>query len=79
MRKCTAERARINKHIGESLRMARNYRGLTQANIGAFLGVSFQQIQKYEKGKNSISASSLYILSKALKFPLDYFFAGEMQ
>jgi len=50
--------------------------GLTQQELGKSIGISFQQIQKYEKGVNRISAGTLYEISKILKVPVSYFFDG---
>lgn len=52
--------------MGENLRCARVVRGLSQTDLGALAGVTFQQIQKYEKGVNRISISRLYVLCGAL-------------
>lgn len=62
--------------IGRLLRRHRITRGYTQAQMGAVLGVSFQQIQKYESGANRISASSLLLLSCAWYIPISEFFPG---
>jgi transcriptional regulator with XRE-family HTH domain len=63
----------IDKRIGSKLRARRNYLGITQSNLGNMLGVTFQQIQKYEKGINRVSVSKLKELSSILKVPIDYF------
>lgn len=54
----------------------RRFREMSQTELGASLGVRFQQIQKYECGANRIAASSLWKLSEALAVPVSYFFAG---
>lgn len=64
----------INKQIGENLRSLRKIRGLSQTDLGSLLNVSYQQIQKYEKGTNRLSASNIFNLSKYLEFPLGSFF-----
>jgi len=60
--------------IGRLLRRHRIARGYTQAQMGAVLGISFQQVQKYETGVNRISASSLLLLSRAWGIPISEFF-----
>jgi len=71
--------ARLNSNqmdvsIGRRLKLRRLERSLSQARLGEFLGVSFQQIQKYEKGVNSISASRLHAIAGALDIDIGYFF-----
>ena len=66
----TEEENRLNVFIGKRLKQARkNIPNLTQAKIGKAIGVSFQQIQKYEKGTNGLNAIRLIDLSTALKIP----------
>ena len=60
--------------IGSNIKLARKYRGIAQNRLGDLLGVTYQQIQKYENGKSRISAESLYRISKELNFPLEFFF-----
>lgn len=62
--------------IGKRLRELRTERGLTQTQLGDLLGVSFQQIQKYEKGTNRIGSGRLWVISRLLKAPVTYFFEG---
>jgi len=57
---------KIDRGIGARLRHVRKLRGLTQAQLGETLGVTFQQIQKYERGSNRISTSALILLARAL-------------
>jgi transcriptional regulator with XRE-family HTH domain len=66
----------IDLHVGARLRLRRMTIGMAQERLADALGVSFQQIQKYEKGANRVSASTLYDISKVLGVPIDYFFAG---
>lgn len=66
----------IDKIIGENLRFIRGRLGLSQKNIAQKLGVSFQQIQKYEKGTNRLSAARLYNLAHALDISLYDFYSG---
>jgi transcriptional regulator with XRE-family HTH domain len=63
----------IDKLVGVRVRMRRMIKGLSQEKLGEALGVTFQQIQKYEKGLNRISASRLERLSRALDAPAGYF------
>lgn len=63
----------VNKHIGAELRQQRAEHGLTQQDLASELGVSFQQIQKYERG-GRISAGKLYILAHALGIPIGALF-----
>lgn len=60
--------------IGKRLRQLRTDRGLTQTQLGELLDVSFQQIQKYEKGTNRIGSGRLWVISRLLKSPIGYFF-----
>ena len=64
----------FNIHLGKKLRMRRLSLGLTQTKVAQAINVTFQQIQKYEKGTNGVSSSRLMQLSQFLKVPLDYFF-----
>ncbi len=64
----------IDTFIGARLRMRRLMLNMSQEALGERLSLTFQQIQKYEKGINRISASRLYEISKILDVPLDYFF-----
>lgn len=62
--------------IGQNLRRLREYRGLSQTELGQALGLTFQQIQKYEKGSCSFPAARLYSLSQILHINCENFFAG---
>lgn len=64
----------MNLRIGKKLRFHRTINGLSQERLGQMLGVSFQQIQKYEKGVNSIKASKLYEIAAHLNVPVEQFF-----
>ena len=64
----------FNRHIGSKLRMRRLAMGLTQTKVAQAINVTFQQIQKYEKGTNGISSLRIMQLSKFLKVPVVYFF-----
>ena len=64
----------FNKHLGNMLKMRRLALGLTQTKVAKAINVTFQQIQKYEKGINGVSSTRLLQLSKYLKVPINYFF-----
>ena len=64
----------FNKHLGSKLRMRRLSLGLTQTKVAKAINVTFQQIQKYEKGTNGVSSIRLFQLSNYLKVPIVYFF-----
>ena len=66
--------ANFNRHLGSKLRMRRLALGLTQTKVAQAINVTFQQIQKYEKGTNGVSSSRLIQLSKFLKVPITYFY-----
>ena len=66
----------IDLHVGGRVRMRRKFLGLSQEGLADHLDLTFQQVQKYERGSNRISASKLYETSKALKVPVAYFFEG---
>lgn len=67
-------RQAIDRHVGRRLRAARLARGMSQQSLGAAVDISFQQLQKYESGKNRVSASVLYDFSRLLDVPFAYFF-----
>ncbi len=64
----------VDAHVGGRVRIRRTLLGMNQTQLGEALGVSFQQVQKYEKGANRISASRLYQTSRVLDVPVSYFF-----
>ena len=64
----------FNRHLGSKLRMRRLALGLTQTKVANAINVTFQQIQKYEKGTNGISSLRLMQLANFLKVPVIYFF-----
>ncbi len=66
----------IDIHVGESVRERRVYLGMSQGDLGEYLGLTFQQIQKYEKGANRISASKLWTISHLFDVPIEWFFYG---
>jgi transcriptional regulator with XRE-family HTH domain len=66
----------VDKHVGSRARMRRMMLGMSQEKLGDALGLTFQQVQKYEKGTNRISASRLQHLSQILQVPVPFFFEG---
>ena len=64
----------IDVHVGERLRDARHLAGISQTALGDGIGVSFQAVQKYERGENRISASRLYAAARIVAQPVSYFF-----
>ena len=66
----------IDKHVGLQIRSRRTLLGLSQEKLAEAVGVTFQQIQKYERGTNRVSASRLFNFSKALDVSLEYFYQG---
>ena len=64
----------FNIHLGKKLRMRRLSLGFTQTKVAQAINVTFQQIQKYEKGTNGVSSNRLMQLSQFLKVPIIYFF-----
>ena len=66
----------VDLHVGTRLRQQRRARGLSQTELGGRLGISFQQLQKYETGRNRISASRLWELADVLGVPVTCFFEG---
>lgn len=70
------DRDRIDVIVGKNIKLTRTARGITQSELAAAAGVTFQQFQKYEKGSNRISASRLYKTCKALDVELDSLFDG---
>jgi transcriptional regulator with XRE-family HTH domain len=66
----------VDRHVGARVRLRRIALGLSQEKLGEALGVTFQQVQKYEKGLNRIGAGRLQLASKVLGAPVSYFFEG---
>lgn len=66
----------VDTHVGKRLRLRRTLLGLSQEAVGSAIGVTFQQVQKYERGINRMGASRLYDFSKLLNIPVSYFFEG---
>src|SRR5688572_17234641 len=66
----------IDKHVGSRVRMRRMMLSMSQEKLGDALGLTFQQVQKYEKGTNRIGASRLQQISQILQVPVSFFFEG---
>jgi transcriptional regulator with XRE-family HTH domain len=66
----------IDKHVGSRVRMRRIMLGMSQEKLGDALGLTFQQVQKYEKGTNRIGASRLQQIAQILQVPVSFFFEG---
>jgi transcriptional regulator with XRE-family HTH domain len=66
----------IDKHVGSRVRMRRMMLGMSQEKLGDALSLTFQQVQKYEKGTNRIGASRLQQISQILQVPVAFFFEG---
>jgi len=66
----------IDVHVGRRVKMRRMLVGMSQEKLGEQLGLTFQQVQKYEKGANRIGASRLWDLSRILDVPVRFFFEG---
>jgi len=64
----------IDVHVGARIRLRRTLMGLSQERLGELLGLTFQQVQKYERGANRVGASRLYDLSRVLDVPISFFF-----
>lgn len=73
-RKTRGKPSAVDVHVGSRLRQRRTLLGLSQEKLSAALDLTFQQVQKYERGTNRIGAGRLYELSKALDVPVSYFF-----
>src|SRR6516162_5157819 len=66
----------IDQHVGSRVRMRRLMLAMSQEKLGAALGLTFQQVQKYERGANRIGASRLLQMSNILQVPVEFFFEG---
>ncbi|MDN2566170.1 helix-turn-helix domain-containing protein [Aquibium sp. A9E412] len=66
----------IDAHVGARIRLRRNMLGMSQEKLGEGLGITFQQIQKYEKGTNRVGASRLQAIASLLSTPVSFFFEG---
>ena len=66
----------VDVYVGKRLRLRRNMLGMSQHELGKKIGVTFQQVQKYERGVNRVGASRLFDFSQILSVPVGYFFEG---
>lgn len=66
----------VDTHVGRRLRLRREILRLSQEQVATAIGVTFQQIQKYEQGRNRVSASRLYDICRVLNMPVTYLFQG---
>ena len=66
----------VDLHVGARIRLRRRMQGVSQEKLADALGLTFQQVQKYERGANRVSASKLYEIAAALRAPVAYFFDG---
>ena len=66
----------VDVHVGERIRRRRRALGISQDKLADSLGLTFQQVQKYERGANRVSASKLYQIARALQASIPYFFDG---
>ncbi len=66
----------IDRHVGDRVRMRRKMQGMSQEKLGHALGLTFQQVQKYEKGTNRIGASRLQHIASIQQVPISFFFEG---
>jgi transcriptional regulator with XRE-family HTH domain len=64
----------IDVHVGTRIRLRRTLLGMSQERLGEALGLTFQQVQKYERGANRVGASRLYDLSRVLDVPISFFY-----
>jgi transcriptional regulator with XRE-family HTH domain len=64
----------IDVHVGSRIRLRRTLQGMSQERLGEALGLTFQQVQKYERGVNRVGASRLFDLSRVLDVPISFFF-----
>lgn len=71
-----AREAAVMAHIGSRIKLRRTILGISQDGLGKLLGITFQQVQKYERGTNRISAGKLYILAEKMGTDTAYFYDG---
>jgi len=76
MKRNPREANSIDAHVGSRVRLRRQLMKLSQEKLGDALGVTFQQVQKYERGANRVGASRLYSLANVLDVPVNFFFEG---
>ena len=66
----------VDVHVGQRVKLRRTLMGMTQGKLGESIGLTFQQIQKYEKGVNRIGASRVYEMAQLLSVPVQFFYDG---
>lgn len=66
----------VDEHVGRRIRLLRGLRKYSQEKLAKALGITFQQVQKYERGTNRVGASRLYDLAQILDVPVGFFFDG---
>jgi len=66
----------VDRHVGLRIRMRRKELGISQEKLAEAVGLTFQQIQKYERAANRVSASKLWDIARALRSPISYFYEG---
>jgi transcriptional regulator with XRE-family HTH domain len=66
----------VDVHVGARVRLRRKFLGLSQQSLADEIELTFQQVQKYERGSNRISASKLFAIAKVLRAPISYFYDG---
>jgi Predicted transcriptional regulators len=66
----------VDRHVGLRIRMRRKELGLSQERLAEMIGLTFQQVQKYERATNRVSASKLWEVARALNAPVSYFYEG---
>ncbi|MDR1551471.1 MAG: helix-turn-helix domain-containing protein [Holosporaceae bacterium] len=71
-----SSREDLDAYIGGRIKSRRSFLGISQDKLGSYLGVTFQQVQKYEKGTNRVSASMLYDVARILSVDVTYFYEG---
>ncbi len=64
----------VDVHVGRRVRMRRTLLGMSQTTLGEAIGLTFQQVQKYERGTNRVSSSRLYDVARVLDVPVEFFF-----
>ena len=70
----TGKPSPVDVHVGARVRMRRAFLGMSQTKLGDAIGLTFQQVQKYERGANRIGSSRLFDLSRVLDVPVEFFF-----
>ncbi len=70
----TGKPSPVDVHVGARVRMRRTLLGMTQTELGEAIGLTFQQVQKYERGTNRVSSSRLFDLARVLDVPVEFFF-----